>query len=224
MDRFTEKLSEYLDGELGAAERAELESHIEECFECRRVLSELRAVVSRAGALQDRTPERDLWPGVAAAIGAAPVLRVESNPGVVKRKFAFTLPQLAAASVALMVFSGSLVFLAVGRGDGGAVSTAAQPAETTAASLTGASAQLADYASAVRELERVLREQRRNLDPVTVAVLEENLRAIDAAIVEANLALQKEPGDRYLNQHLENTMKKKIQLLRRAAALGGART
>lgn len=230
MDRFTDRLSEYLDGELGSAERAELESHLEECFECRRVLADLRAVVARAGSLEDRAPEHDLWQGIAARMGtqtaaAADVIDLQSRRAqpVKARKFAFTLPQLAAAAVALMVLSGSVVFVALGRDSGAeAPALTAAPTQSTPITQVSTSEQLQDYAGAVRELETVLREQRSKLDPVTVAVLEENLRTIDAAITEANLALQKEPGDLYLNKHLENTMKKKIQLLRRAAAISSA--
>ena len=82
----------------------------------------------------------------------------------------------------------------------------------------------AEYTAAVQSLESALEQQRDQLDPVTVAIVEENLRTIDAAITEARAALAQDPGNLYLNQHLENTVKKKIQLLRRATALRGARS
>ena len=61
-DQWTDRLSEYLDGELGAAERAALEGHLATCAECGATLAELRRVVARARALDDRPPTADLWP------------------------------------------------------------------------------------------------------------------------------------------------------------------
>ena len=62
----SERWSGYLDGELPPAEARELDNHLEVCGECRRLLDELRSVVTRAGALEDRPPRADLWPRVSA--------------------------------------------------------------------------------------------------------------------------------------------------------------
>jgi anti-sigma factor RsiW len=69
-DLWTNQLSEYLDGELAADARDALEHHLEGCAECREVPG-LRRLVARARALEDRTPDRDLWPGIAERIGAS---------------------------------------------------------------------------------------------------------------------------------------------------------
>ena len=229
-DRWTERLSEYLDGELSSAERLELEQHLESCFECKRVLSELHEVVNRARELPDAAPAQDLWAGIAAQIGQRPVqlgdLKVidlrERKAIKTSRRFAFTMPQLAAAAIALMVLSGSVVWALLRQS---APQLATQEASAPVAqvrqvgSTTAPAAPLNDYADAVHQLETTLEQNRMQLDPVTVAILEENLRTIDAAITEARVALERDPGNLYLNQHLENTMKKKIQLLRRANAI-----
>ena len=70
-DQWTDRLSDYLDGELNAAERAELEEHLSGCAECLAVLELLRQVVARAQGLEDRAPDSDLWSGVAERIRAA---------------------------------------------------------------------------------------------------------------------------------------------------------
>lgn len=228
MDQWTERLSEYLDGELRAEERAGLEQHLSECLACRRILSELREVVARADALPDSEPATDLWPSIAAQIGAGraqatelKVIDLSAHRGQKpKRRVAFTIPQLAAASIALVALSGSLAWFAFGRAPSAPpVAAARNPNVVTVSDSPPA---LDAYAEAVRSLELALSQLRDRLDPVTVAVLEENLRAIDAAITEASAALEGDPNSLYLNQHLENTMKKKIQLLRRAAALESA--
>lgn len=210
-DAYTDRLSDYLDGELGARDRADLEHHLDECDECRAVANQLRAIAARAGTLTDRAPDRDLWPGVAARIG-------QKQP----RRFSFTLPQLAAAGIALMVLSGGMVWLArTGdpRVDFPQVA-ASLPAPASSASDV-APVLLGDrqFEGAVEDLERILSEGRRRLDPETVRILEQNLAAIDAAIEQSRLALTQDPANAYLHNHLASARQRKLALLRRATAL-----
>jgi len=240
VDPWMDRLSEYVDGELSAEERAELERHLSECFECRRAEADLRLVVARADALVDRDPANDLWSGIAARIRAAdqsPARPIAQSPTPVidlaahrrpaertgRRRFAFTLSQLAAASVALMIVSGSLVWLTLGQSTSGSTGSVGSAAPSAAVRTVADVEPMEDIADAVRGLELVLRQQRNQLDPVTVAVLEQNLKTIDGAITEARAALERDPSNLYLNQHLESTMKMKIQLLRTATSLRGTR-
>jgi anti-sigma factor RsiW len=102
-DQWTNRLSEYLDGELAGSERALLEAHLERCVSCQETLADLRRVVLRARSLEERPPAADLWAGVARRIGAPPRLAAASS----RRRFTFSLPQLLAAGIALAVFSAS---------------------------------------------------------------------------------------------------------------------
>ncbi|MGH7470993.1 MAG: anti-sigma factor family protein [Longimicrobiales bacterium] len=229
-DRWIDRLSEFLDGQLTEREAVELEWHLQSCLECRRTLAELRKVVERARALPEREPVNELWPAIAARLESSPRVDLASLKVIdlrtqrasrSVRRISFTMPQLAAASLALMLLSGTIVWFALGRSAGlGADS----PAPGTPVRQVSDAGQPEDYAAAMKSLETALRQQRNQLDPVTIAILEENLRTIDAAITEARAALARDPGNLYLNQHLENTMKKRIQLLRRATGLRGARS
>jgi hypothetical protein len=78
------------------------------------------------------------------------------------------------------------------------------------------------YASAVDDLERILAEGRGRLDSTTVRVLEQNLALIDQAIAQAQRAVAADSANAYLNTHLAETMRRKIDLLRQAAALVSA--
>ena len=110
-DVSTDRLSEYLDDELSPGERAALEGHLAGCAECSATLADLRRVVARARALESTGPATDLWPGIAAGIGAAPTLRAEGpGRGRAHGRFTFSLPQLLAAGIALMVLSGGSVW------------------------------------------------------------------------------------------------------------------
>ncbi len=228
---WTERLSGYLDGDLPATERAGVEAHLDECGACRATLEELRTVVAAAGALEDRPPDRDLWPGIAQRIatewtGAAVVERAGRRRRRARR-FTFSLPQLAAAGVALMLLSGGAVWFALSgdrRDAAGSAVEAGAPAVGDAALRLVADRSAEVYDRAVADLERILDEGRDRLDPATIRVLEENLRIIDAAIEDGRRAVAQDPGNVYLNNHLAESMKRKLQLLRRASGIVTART
>lgn len=76
-DPWTDRLSEYLDGELDAGERAALEAHLRGCAGCRAVLADLREVKRRAAQLRDRDPDLAVWTEIAARIGAPRVALAE---------------------------------------------------------------------------------------------------------------------------------------------------
>lgn|SRR5574341_292745 len=224
-DQWTHRLSEYLDDELSAAERRQMDEHLGTCGACQETLEQLRAVVARAASLEDSGPERDLWPGVAERIGAAgPAAGQAAGGGWRRLRLVLTVPQLAAAAVALMAVSAGSVWLAKPRRP--IMQQAAVPSARSPATATIAPVSLVEgaYESAVRDLERVLAERRGRLDTATVRVLEQNLRTIDRAIAECRRALAADPASPYLNAHLAQTMKQKLELLRQAARLTAART
>ena len=72
------------------------------------------------------------------------------------------------------------------------------------------------------DLERVLAQGRGRLDTATVRVLEQNLALIDRAIADARRAVAADSANVYLNTHLAETMRRKVDLLRQAAALVAA--
>jgi hypothetical protein len=75
------------------------------------------------------------------------------------------------------------------------------------------------YDAAVADLERALASGRGRLDARTVSVVEQNLKVIDQAIDQARKALAADPANSYLSTHLVETRRRKLDLLRRAAAL-----
>jgi anti-sigma factor RsiW len=219
-DRWTDRLSEYLDDELAAGERGALEAHLTTCVECAAVLSDLRRVVARAAAIEHPGPSRDLWPGIATRIGATPASRSQVVPLSSRRRWSFSFPQLAAAAILLMTFSGGTVWLLRSPDSAPASTTSGLPAGSTAPTVVPARATaLQSYAAAVADLERVLASGRGQLDTATVRVIQQNLDAIDKAIAQAQKALAADPANLYLNTHLAETMRRKLDLLRQAATL-----
>jgi len=77
----------------------------------------------------------------------------------------------------------------------------------------------AQYDAAVADLEKALKAGRGRLDKSTIEVVEHNLQIIDQAIAQAREALVGDPANSYLSGHLVEARRRKLDLLRRAAAL-----
>ncbi len=94
-DRFTDRLSDFLDGDVSPDERLELEAHLAQCASCRAILDELRAVVRGAKELAASPPgpPPGVWPRVAAEIG------VRGTP----RRGPYVLVPLAAAAAGIAI-------------------------------------------------------------------------------------------------------------------------
>jgi len=207
------------DDELDATERRELDAHLVVCEECRRAVDELTEVMSRARALEDRAPSRDLWPDIHDRLRSHKVASLAERRRVRgSRRVALSMPQLAAAGLALvMVGAAGMWWLSPRPAPGADSSTIGvefgliAPAAATIADP--------DVSSIIDELQHVLSEHRAQLDSATVRVLEENLATIDRAVEEARVALLADPANRYLNEHLAATLRMKVQLLNRAATL-----
>ena len=223
-DQWMDRLSDYLDGELPDGERIALEAHLPGCAECSAVLADLRQVVARARMVGNDAPRHDLWPGIAQRIGATAggthAVDLASHRSL---RWSFSLPQLAAAGIALMTISGGAVWLLRSPAQptlAPAVATAPpdNPRAINAAVSPRGSAR-ESYATAVADLEQVLATGRGQLDTTTIRVIEQNLAAIDRAIAQAQSALDADPANLYLNTHLAETMRRKLDLLRQAAAL-----
>ncbi len=221
------ELSAVLDGELTGDEQRRVEAHLAACETCRAALDDLKRLVRRAGSLDDREPERDLWAGIAARIGepargggGADVLPIGAAR---RRRFSFTVPQLAAASLALMALSAGAVSLALLDRTTGPQVGGAAPAPglvvRAAVEPEGYQMTVASYDSVIRGLEQALHQRRGQLDTATVGVVEQSLRVIDAALAQAMAALANDPNNRYLNSHLRRTFDRKLDVLRRAASL-----
>jgi hypothetical protein len=218
---WAERLSEYLDGELSPAEHASCEAHLAACDTCREILRELGSVVASAQADADQQPTTDLWPGILTRI----TNDLKGRPSGLPTRIVFTLPQLALAASLLVAVSAGVAYLAGSRASTRpaavedpilAASEGLMPPSGTVERANFADAQ---FDQAVADLERVLIDRRDDLDPRTVRVIERNLAAIDQAIQEARQALDSDPANTFLNSHLADARRKKLDLLRQATMI-----
>lgn len=70
---WTDKLSDWLDGDLPEREAEAVGEHLAACNACRKVESELAEVRRQARALSHSGPGRDLWPAIKADLGRDPL-------------------------------------------------------------------------------------------------------------------------------------------------------
>jgi anti-sigma factor RsiW len=220
-DHLGERLSAYLDGELSGESLVAAEAHLAACAECQVALDDLRRITRRAQSLDDRLPERDLWTDIAARLSSG------SEPSVVplalrRRRFVFSLPQLAAAGIALIALSsGAAVVLTHTARTGAPSSTEAGTAAEPIAGLASAKG-VRSYDAAIRDLEATLAARRSKLDTATVRSVVQSLAIIDGAIRQAEAALAQDPNSMYLNSHLEQALGRKLDVLRRVTTLATA--
>jgi anti-sigma factor RsiW len=218
MDVFADRLSDYLDDELTPPERADVEAHLATCAECRSTLEALRAIAADAAQLSDVPLVSDLWSGISERIAAMRPLhrRVSVFRRMVSSRLSFTLPQLAAAGLALMVLSGTLVWLARSgdpRADFEPISAETGTHGDLATPVTSGSTDV-PYDEAVTALERTLNAGRTRLDPSTMHALEQTLAAIDLDIGQCRRALEKDPTNVDLKARLTAARQKKLTVLR----------
>jgi anti-sigma factor RsiW len=220
-DQWTNRLSEYIDGELAADEQRALEAHLATCGSCYATLAELRQVVARAKSLEDTAPVSNLWPAISDEIrrGVA-ISRPAVRPAV--RRFSFSVPQLLAASIALVLLSGGGMWLGLHQRQSDTAIRDLTPAPTSGNVANVAWTGRTD--AAIAELQAALTQNEKKLDTATVRIVRKNLAIIDRAIADARIALRNDPGNAYLNFHLAETMRRKVELLRRVNDMVAARS
>lgn len=232
-----ERLDDFVDGEIPAGEEeAAIRRHIAACTECRREVEAVSALRAQARALpREIAPPRDLWPEIAARIGARPdqasggvsseaPLRVSGlrmQPPL-RRPWRRRVG-LVGGVLVLVALSSAVTALWLGRA--GAPTLAVEPTPRVEPDAARPAALAAfrpterEYLRTVEELEMVLNARREQLAPETLATVEESLRIIDGAIQEARAALAADPANADLPLMLSGTYRKKVQLLQDAIQL-----
>lgn len=189
VDGWSDRLSEYLDGELSPDEAGELELHLRDCAACRQGLMELKAVVARLAAdpvrRADQPTDRE-WQAIRRGMSAP------------RRRW--MIPTALAAGLAGLAIAGALL-------------RPGEPARVQAGSVP------AVYVQATGELETILQDNKARLRPETVKALEESLVAIDSALAQAERALAADPANDYVTRSMGRLRDARLTVLRQAVAV-----
>ena len=197
---FRGRMDAFATGALAAAEAAAFEAHLEHCRACEDWLAREEPIPEAVPALpRSIEPATDLWPGIRQRIDRP----VRSIGRIAVPRWA-----LAAAAVVLVALSSGIT---------AALLRSPDPAPLA---LRGVSALEAQYAEVSQDLTRLLDEARTTLTPETMATIERNLAVIDAALEETRQALARNPGNEALGQMVVVAWRQKVDLLRRATAIG----
>lgn len=224
-----QRLNDYVDGELTAAEAEEVERLLASSAEARATVEFLRSLRERSARLPASIePQRDLWPEIERRMAPAPLAAVDQDE-VLERTASDPTGRrswwprldtaqwalLAAAAVVLVVSSSAITAWLIGAPQPDAGITA-RGADTPGVALEQPVPIEARYAAEIEDLMWALYENRETLDPDTVTTIETNMRVIDRAIRRVREALDEDPSNAGLNRMLDNNYRHKLQLLRRA--------
>lgn len=236
--RYRESVHELVDGTIGPIRRAELESHLGGCTDCRTLVRDLDAIRRTAASLDPIDPPARVWLQVAGRLRQEG--RVQPLPGTPARS-ARHGALLAIAAALLMAVGASLAMLVSRLAT---PDTTSPPAASEAAASSGGNAtagatvqdvetefRLAEqhYQNAIAKLEQAAELDRAvagqssgdqaMLDPQTAAMLQKNLQVIDEAIDESRAALRAEPQSAAARDSLFDALKRKVALLQDSIAL-----
>ena len=199
------QINDFVDGTLDSRELASVREHVDACAECRAEIDALTTMLGRMQTLPASiAPERDLRPQIWQQVD--------------RRTLWHWRYPLAAAAVALIAIT-SVLTLELSRNRDDADLPTAQATAPTYVDLVSLER---EYRSEVEELERLLEDNRSQLAPETVQILEDNLRIIDAAIQEARSAIARDPNSSTLGELLRSAYQRKVELLKQAARTSAA--
>ena len=219
-ERYIGAIQELADGTLGSIRRAELELHMESCEGCRQLADDLIRIRDLAGSLERPAPPDRVWLQVAGRLRQeGRVAPSRTIAGATRRYYPFAL-----AATLVLVVAASLYLLyprRTGPQTAGNVAPANTVEESEAIGGVEAEVKLAaqHLQNAITRLEEAAKSGSSTIDPDTAALLQKDLRVIDAAIAESSAALRAEPQSGPAQASLFGALRRKVLLLQDTIAL-----
>ena len=223
--QYAEAIQELADGTLGPVRRAELQTHLEQCDECRALAADLKKIREAAASLEQPAPPDKVWLQIAGRLRQEGRVIEKVSPMRQRRGL------LALAAALVLMIGGSLWFLyplrqdstssvssgATDPGTGGGGNAA--PSDTVQSIADDLMVAEKHYQAAIGKLEQAAKANDGAIDAQTAAVLQKNLQVIDQAIAESRTALRQEPQSQPARDSLFEALRRKVTLLQDTIAL-----
>lgn len=204
-------IGDQLEGTIGPADKAKLDTHLADCADCRAILADFIRIADGARELPKREPSARVWTGVLAGVGLSgrePARERGAATGWGERFFLLGRTRTVWAAALLLVIA---VGIAVGTriGRNGAPFLSADD-KYTLGKLEEAEKH---YQLAIEALQAAVGGRITGLDPLIAAAFARNLGDIDAVIRECRGAVQANPSDLSARAYLLDAYKDKVEFL-----------
>jgi anti-sigma-K factor RskA len=229
-ETYRQSVQALIEGDLTPEEQRALEAHAATCAACRTLTADLEAIRDAGGALERRTPSKDVWARIQLQIASEPSfqkaaaeLRAREAEAASRVKH-WNWPVLAmAASLLIALVAGSLYVVNLSRTQPPATNAAAPGNATSGELVQSIENELdqaaAHYEKAIAGLEQVANASDSPLDPELMTTLKTNLGVIDQAINESRTALRASPTNQLAQESLFEAFRRKVSLLQDTIAL-----
>lgn len=213
-------LDDYVTDELTEDARAPVAEHVAACAACSAEVESLQRILARASELpKSIDPPAEAWSNIRESILREEKAVAASDSRVIPPTWRrpWVLGVAAAAVVAVMSSTVTALYLNSGSSNPGGRGTTLDTPSPVA--FTEFAAEENNYLRQASALQDILDQQESALAPETVAQLKASLRTIDEAILEARIALARDPSNKLLVDMLTTNYKQKVDLLRRSTEI-----
>ena len=205
-------IGDQLEGTIGAADKAMLETHLATCADCRAIFEDFKRIADGARDLPKHEPSARVWTGVLAGVGLSgrePARERAAAPGWGERFFLLGRARTAWAAALLLVVIAGGVLVGTRIGRNGAPALSAED-KRTLAKLEEAEKH---YQLAIEALQEAVGGRITSLDPLIAAAFARNLGDINAVIRACRDAVQANPADLSARAYLLDAYRNKVEFL-----------
>jgi len=206
-------ISDYVDDNLEARKKSNLEKHIEGCPGCQEVLKDLKKIAEGAKELEDLSPSDHTWLNIEARLAKeAQTVQIPERPARKWLDFLVFQPRLRYAlisAVLLLVVVGGF-FLGIRYFRGGITPALNNHQKYTLAKLEEAERH---YKLAIRALAEAVSSRQESLNAQVAEIFKRNLEIIDASIQACREAVVDQPKNIEARNYLLFVYREKLNLL-----------
>jgi hypothetical protein len=201
------------DDALPADVRAVVDAHLVRCAECLADVTRLRDITMRYKAgPPDPASVDELWPSIRARIEEEKIVPLDSAPRIATKPW---IKARHVAAIGVLAAGAMLTVVLLRPSHRIVVDSTLAVSDTTALRLVTDSVK--SYEDEARILLNRLELQRAMLRPEAAASIDRDLKVIDQAIGELQLAIQNDPRNAALRHLLAASYRQKVELLKRAS-------